>query len=135
MRILSLLKLLNRRPLELCDRIRINVNLDALLVLDRLPGVLELVLHLVPDTHGVGPQLLQLLLGLVLQLPQSVALLDHLGLTHQEVELLEVAVGCVVPPGLLDHDGSHRRTSWTFVLLLWILDNRQYLSLVRDRRD
>ena len=111
------------------------MNLDALLVLDRLPGVLELALHLVPDSHGVGSQLLQLLLGLVLQLPQSIALLDYFGLTHQEVELLEVAVGRVVPPGLLDHDCSHRRASWTLVLLLWILDNCQHLSLVRACRD
>lgn len=55
LRILPLLELLDGHPLEFCDRVRIDVNLNALLVLYCLPGVLELVLHLVPDSHGVRP--------------------------------------------------------------------------------
>ena len=72
---------------------------------------------------------------MVLQLPQSVSLLDDLGLSHQKVELLEVAVGRIVPPGLLDHDGGHPWASGTLVLLLWVLDYCQHLPLVSDRRD
>jgi len=68
-------------------------------------------------------------------LPQSVSLLDDLGLSHQKVELLEVAVGRIVPPGLLDHDGGHPWASGTLVLLLWVLDYCQHLPLVSDRRD
>lgn len=99
------------------------MDLCSLLVLDCGPRFLELVLHLVPDSDRVSSQFLQLLLGLVLQLPQSVSLLDDLGLAHQEIELLEIAVRCVVPPSFLDHDGCHRRSSRSFVLLLWILYN------------
>jgi len=72
---------------------------------------------------------------LVLQLPEPVALLDDLGFTHQEVELLEVTVGRVVPPGLLYHHCSHRRSSWALELLLGIPNDRQDLSLVGDCRN
>lgn len=99
------------------------MDLCSLLVLYCWPRLLELVLHFVPDSHGVSSQLLQFLLGLVLQLPQSVSLLDDLGLAHQEIELLEIAVRCVVPPSLLDHDGSHCWSAWAFVLFLGILYN------------
>lgn len=99
------------------------MDLRSLLILDCRPRFLELVLHLVPDPHRVGSQLLQLLLCLVLQLPQSVSLLNDLGLAHQEIELLEIAVRGVVPPSLLDHDGCHRGTTRSFILFLRILYN------------
>ena len=108
------------------------MDFNALFVLDLGPCVLELVLHFSPYSDRVRPQFPQLLLRLVLQLPEPVALLDDLGFTHQEVELLEVTVGCVVPPGLLDHHCGHCRPSWTLELLLGIPDNRQDLSLVGD---
>ena len=60
---------------------------------------------------------------MVLELPEPVALLDDPCLAHQEVELLEVTVSCIVPPGLLDHDCCHRWPSWTLELLLGIRNN------------
>lgn len=130
--IFLLLELFDGEPLVLTNTHTIDMDFNALILTDVRPALLELVLHLAPDADAIRSQLLQLLLRLVLELPQSVALLDLPGLDHKELQLLEVAKCFIVTPRLLYHDGCHDWASGALEHLLRILDDSEHLRLVAD---
>ena len=106
------------------------MDLNALILADGRPGLFEFILHLAPNFDRICSQPLQLLLCLILELPQSVASLNESSLVHQESELPEVAVGLEEPPLLLDGHRSHCWTTGTLIHFLWVLDNPKNLLFV-----
>jgi len=93
--------------------------LDPSALLDMLPGLLKVFLHLCPHLQLVSLQVSELLSGFALQLVEAVPSLDDGGLLHQELKLSEVAAGAVTFPALLDEDGGHAVPVWTFEHCCW----------------
>ena len=106
------------------------MDLNALILADGRPGLFEFILHLAPNFDRICSQPLQLLLCLILELPQPVASLNESCALHQEFELPEVAVGPEEPPLLLDGHRGHCWATVTFIHFLWIPDYPKNLCLV-----
>jgi len=82
------------------------MDFDALVLLDIAPTLLELVLHLSPNTQGLFVEFLDLGLGGLLQLIETEFTLDDGRLLHKEFQLTVGTVGFVTTPVLLNVDGS-----------------------------
>jgi len=67
------------------------MNLHAPVPLNLRPCLHEFFLHQAPHTLLLNTHLFQLLTGLALQLMEAVPSLDNGGLSHEELELFEVA--------------------------------------------
>lgn len=111
------------------------MDLNALLLLNLAPLLLELFLHFPPDLQGLLLKLLDSQLCRFLQLIQSVPSLDDSGLFHQEFELGIGRVGFEAAIGFLDVQSCQDRALRSLELLFWVVDGLPYLLLVDNARE
>ena len=82
LRVLLLFEFLHGKSLELTERVRVNVYLDAFLLLDFRPFDFELFLHFPPDLERFFLEFFHSQFGRFLQLVESVSTLDDGRLLH-----------------------------------------------------
>lgn len=98
------------------------MDFDALVLLDITPTLLELVLHLSPNSQGLFVEFLDFGPGGLLQLVETEFALDDGRLLHQKFQLTVGTVGFVTTPILLNVNGSQHWSIRSLEFLLGILD-------------
>jgi hypothetical protein len=111
------------------------VNLDALLLLDLAPLLLELFLHFTPDLQGLLLKLLDSQLCRFLKLIQSVPSLNDSGFFHKEFELGISRVGFEPAVSFLDVQSCQDRALRSLKFLFRVVDGLPNLLLVDDARE
>ena len=132
--ILFLFKLFDWQSSHFCDRKRIDMNFNPLLLPDLWPAALEFILHFSPDLSWLVIKLMHLVLGLFLQRVKSIFTLDYRSLFHEVFKLSKRRVGLISAPCCLNSDGGQYRSIRALEAMLWIVHAVVDLNSIRDTR-